>query len=365
MSLTSIKQCANAISRSTFGSVPLEFWQEVFTKDVIALCYHMVSDEVLSHFQLLRFKTTEQFEADVVFARNRTVTYRQLADHRLRNRRIPRNSILFTFDDGFAECYTVIRPILKKHQVDGVFFVTTDFLDDAASFFECRLSMCITHARALAVERVDPIIDELGIDVAAPARNPERHRAALDRLKALRLQTDDHPRRRALYLWLLSLGVDDRGEMERGCAVLEGDPTRDNDRSPMFMSRAQVKQLSREGFTVGAHGLNHRKLEDRDPEGLEQEIVSCCEVVREVTGQERVPFAFPYSGLGVKREVLAGILRRNPLVELVFDSGCLRRDPKFVVNRVFADDPPPEASTNVPAALRNSWCIPSAWHRAW
>jgi peptidoglycan/xylan/chitin deacetylase (PgdA/CDA1 family) len=364
MILTSLKQRANAISRSTFGNIPLEFWQRVFPKDVIALCYHMVSDEVLSHFQLLPFKTAEQFEADVVFARKSAITYGQLADHRLRNQRIPRNSILFTFDDGFAECFTVIRPILKKHQVDGVFFVATDFLDDAASFFECRLSMCISRARALEAERIDPIINELRIDAAAPARNPERHRAALDRLKALRLQTDDHPRRRALYLWLLSLGVDDRREMERACAVLQAYPTKANDRSSIFMSRAQVKQLSMEGFTIGAHGLNHRRLENRDPEGLEHEIVSCCEVVREVTGQERVPFAFPYGGLGVKREVLADILRRNPLVELVFDSGSLRRDPRFVVNRVFADDPPLEASTNVPTALQQSWCIPSAWHRA-
>jgi hypothetical protein len=61
--------------------------------------------------------------------------------------------------------------------------------------------------------------------------------------------------------------------------------------------------------------------------------------------------------------VIAGIMERNPVVELVFDSGCLRSDPRFIVNRVFNDVPGHGSESNTDRVLREAWSVPSAWFR--
>jgi hypothetical protein len=98
---------------------------------------------------------------------------------------------------------------------------------------------------------------------------------------------------------------------------------------------------------------------------IEHEIVSSCQAIRDITGQKRVPFAFPYFGRGIDRSFLADILARHPFIEMFFDSGPLSRDEPFVVNRVWAEDVTDALDeTNLPRILRNAWLTPSTWFRA-
>src|SRR5438270_5700358 len=103
---------AKRLARGALEQVPLGVWQRLFPKDVIALGYHIVSDEDLPHLKYYRYKNSAQFEADVAFVTKRfqIVSYEEVAAHRLRGIPLPPQSFLFTFDDGFAECYDVIRP---------------------------------------------------------------------------------------------------------------------------------------------------------------------------------------------------------------------------------------------------------------
>src|SRR5271166_2454178 len=161
---SALRRGARSVARAALAPLPLQFWEGVFPKDAIALCYHMISDERLAHCRLYPHKNTQQFESDVLFAKDRAVTYRRLVEHRLFGAPLPRNSLLFTFDDGFAECYDTVRPILLQHGVDGVFFVTTNLLDDRAAFLECTLSQCLTAAELLPRDRVDALLCSAGID---------------------------------------------------------------------------------------------------------------------------------------------------------------------------------------------------------
>jgi peptidoglycan/xylan/chitin deacetylase (PgdA/CDA1 family) len=354
-----LRDRVNGLTRRTFSPLPLNFWERAFPKDLIALCYHMVSDEDLQHFALYPYKTAAQFEADVRYARSRAVRYRDVVASRTGGTPLPLNSVLFTFDDGMAECFGVIRPILQRHGVDGVFFVTTDYLDERKPFLECTISRCLSAAAAAPLDTVRSALAQVAIE-DMPASDSERSITALKRLQSVRLPRGQ-PERRKLFLWLLGLREQDRVEIDRACDLLGIDGMA---RTKYFMSREEVGALAADGFTVGAHGLTHRSLEGLETREIEREVVASCEAVREITGQARVPFAFPYSGLAVDRAAIGEIVRRNPLVELVFDSGCLRRDPSFIVNRVFVDTPASAAASNLSATLRQAWSIPSAWFRA-
>jgi peptidoglycan/xylan/chitin deacetylase (PgdA/CDA1 family) len=277
--------------------------------------------------------------------------------HRLRREPLPHNAIIFTFDDGFAECYEVVRPILLAEGIDAVFFVTTALLDEENPFFECTLSLCLTAAVQLPPDRLDRAV--------AAIRHRARELTTPDRVQTAlrRLPLDGHPVRREVCLWILGLTESDADELARTCELLEVDGQAYVSRRPIFLSSAQVTQLARDGFTIGAHGLTHRTLEGSSVQELEREIVASCAIVKRLTGQERVPFAFPYSGVAIDRHAIEMILSRNPAIDLIFDSGCLRRDPAFIVNRVFADAPSAGFEPALARALSAAWSVPSAWFR--
>ncbi len=64
--------------------------------------------------------------------------------------------------------------------------------------------------------------------------------------------------------------------------------------------------------------------------------------------------------------MLAGLKERHPFIELIFDTGGLRREVPFVVDRVWADPPPADGvrRTNLPESLSRSWSYRQAWFRA-
>ena len=346
------RRWANAVARTTLSGIPLQLWQCVFPKDLVAICYHVVSDADLPHVQLYPFKTPAQFRADVAFARPWTVTYEAVVRSRLSGEALPRNSMLFTFDDGFAQCFDVVRPILLENEVDGVFFVSTSFIDNREIFSECALSLCITASRMLPIARILQVAEYFAVPMNIGATS------------GLGTALDDDRARVALVEWLRSIPFGGGPNIAEICLQLGVDPIGYARANPIFMTSDQVRQLALDGFTIGAHGLDHRLLEHLSLQEIEQEMVASCLAVREITKQERVPFAFPYSGLTIDRGAIAGILERNSFIELVFDSGCLRRDPQFIVNRVFNDFPSASDSSNVPDTLRNLWSLPSAWFRA-
>lgn len=345
-----LRRWANGVARTTLAGIPLHLWQCVFPKDLVALCYHVVSDADLPHVQLYPYKTSAQFRADVALVRPWTVTYEAVVRSRLSGEALPRNSMLLTFDDGFAQCFDVVRPILLENEVDGVFFVSTSFIDNREIFSECALSLCITASRTLPIARILQVAEYFAVPMDIVATS------------GLETALDGHRERGALIEWLRSNPFGGGANIAEICLQFGVDPIAYARGNPIFMTSDQVRQLASDGFTIGAHGLNHRLLEHLSLQEIEQEMVASCLAVSEITKQERVPFAFPYSGLTIDRDAIAGILRRNSLIELVFDSGCLRRDPQFIVNRVFNDLPPASGSSNVPDTLRSLWSLPSAWY---
>jgi peptidoglycan/xylan/chitin deacetylase (PgdA/CDA1 family) len=360
--LTDLSPRAKEIARIALRTIPLDLWQRLLPKDVIGLYYHVVSDESLDHMRLYPYKSAAQFENDIAFVHRRAVSYAQVAEHRLGQNSLPPNSVMITFDDGFAECYDVVRPILLRMGVDATFFVSTDFVDEKVPFFECALSLCVTAIERMTFVQAETMVAAAGISSDSLRLSLTRQARAPSRLHKWTALANLPPEKQLLLTWVLGFSADDGAEIEKACNLLCVDPLAYSSRRPIFMSSTQVRQLVSDGFTVGAHGLNHRHLEGCSATEIEYEIVASCAKIRDITGQPRVPFAFPYGGGRIDRRIIGDIVSRHAdLVDLIFDSGRLRRDPGFIVNRVSADEPPIGCKTNLPCALQNAWSTPTAW----
>jgi peptidoglycan/xylan/chitin deacetylase (PgdA/CDA1 family) len=192
------------------------------------------------------------------------------------------------------------------------FFVCTDFLDNRHLSYRSKVSLCIEKAKGLNEAQLEAIRREVG--------NGQR-------------------KQKDFRSWLLSLSCDEEELIDRTCKRLGVNVAEYLDRRRPFLTSAEIQNLSREGFVIGAHSTRHPDFRRLTQDEMEREVVESCKAVQELTGQKEVPFAFPFDGAGVDREFLARLRKNYPFVGLIFDIHGFRPDAPFVVNRIWVDKP--------------------------
>jgi peptidoglycan/xylan/chitin deacetylase (PgdA/CDA1 family) len=300
-------------------------------RDVIVFLYHVVSDDQLPHIRhIYPYKTPAAFEQDLLYLKKhfQLVGYDGLVEYRTRAHPIRLPLGLLTFDDGFQECYSVIRPLLLQHNIPAVFFITTDLLDNRTMLFRNKVSLCIekmTKAvggwQAGAFERLSKIV---GKEISS---------------------------RQDFIAWVKSLQPADQERLQATCHALEVDVVGYLKEHQPYLTSDQVCDLASDGFTIGAHSLSHTRLNRLSPGDVEREIVESCRIVAHLSHEAVVPFSFPFSAHRVERDFLADVLARNPIVGLLFDTKGLIRDREFILSRIWADPPGEGAQSNLPDLL--------------
>ncbi len=357
-----MKSALRATATRVLRHVPVPVWRRLFPKSAVGVCYHLVSDAEVPHVRHYPILDTATFEADLSYLRRTFgfVAYADLARRRRSPGAVRDNAAIVTFDDGFAECATVAAPILRRHGAGGVFFIITDLIDNAVLFRESEASLCIAAIGRQPVARVKAIVEDLGLSARlSPPPPPEASGAVRAPLQLARLFGPPEDELRPLLHWLLTLGAADVGLLRQLSVRLGVDPEGYVRGTRPYLTAMQIRGLHAQGFTIGAHGCSHRWLQGLPQAEAEREIVESCRIVRDLTGQHEVPFAFPYFGGGLDRGWLARLREQHAFIGLFFDTDGLREDAPFVVQRVFGErighDPTPDA------ILRRAWARPPAW----
>ncbi len=308
-----LKNAVRKLFVLTSQAVPLALYRRLLRPPVAVFCYHAVSGEALDHVCHYPYKSEREFEDDIVYLKKhyRILSYAQYRSLTAGQDKPDSPSCLITFDDGFAQCHSVVRPILRKHGASAVFFVTTGLLDNTTLAPEHTASLCLTAlARGCSRDLLKKINSAADTTFASSAGVQEFlrefHFAKSNAIAAI-------------------------------AGVLHIDPARyARERAP-FLTRGQVRALSAEGFTIGGHGVSHVRLDLVGREEARREITASCREVADMTGQEHVPFAFPHHGLRLDTQLFSEIRRDCSLVDLFFDAGWLWDESTFMRNRIWAD----------------------------
>ncbi len=327
----------NAVKRRAYRLLPLATLERLVPRALIGFHYHVVSHQALPHVRhLYGFKTPEQFEGDLRYLQRHyeLLSYPDLLSSNGRPHAGRQRAIL-TFDDGYRECFSVVRPILLRFGIPCTFFVTTGFLDNQRAFHRNLVSLCIDATERVTDREAESVSRDVwpDTDVAVGGR-----RGLVRRLRGLT---------RANV------------EIDRACERLGVDVAHFLREERPYLTREQVRTLASDGFTIGAHTRTHPVFDKTDPPALlESEIAGSCREVCAITGASQVPFAFPVHGGGVDRDFLAALRAREPSIGLIFDTGRLRRDRDFIVHRIPVERPQPAAASgmsNIPDHLRRAY----------
>jgi peptidoglycan/xylan/chitin deacetylase (PgdA/CDA1 family) len=357
---SAVRRAAN----NTLHLAPTSLWRRLFPKTEVGVCYHIVSDVAVPpvrHYQVLN---TAQFEADLDYLQRNLafISYEQLVQRRCVGGTVRDNSVILTFDDGFAECASVVAPLLRRRGLSCVFFVITDLIDNTELFRESAASLCITKILQLPVEDVEAIVNELNLGERLRGRRAETGSdPTILPLEVADLGPAPDPRLQPLLRWLLNLPAAEAGVLDRLQARLGVDPQDYLHRARPYLTTEQIRRLHADGFTIGAHSRSHRRLQSLPRGEAEREIVESCRIIRDLTGQSSVPFAFPYFGGELDRSWLGRLREQHDFIGLFFDTDGLREDEPFVVQRVFGERFGPDRTMD--AILRRAWSRRPAWRR--
>ncbi len=228
--------------------------------DYILPFYHAISDERLPHIaNLYRVKTIAEFEQDLdwLLQHFEAIDLQTFVQQQHGGKRSSRPTFLLSFDDGLREVYDVIAPILVRKGVPAVFFINSGFVGNRGLFFRYKASLL-----AEAGYRAGP-----GIPDVMDIRYHQRH--LLDEAAA-------------------GIGLDFEEFLRK---------------QQPYMGLAQLQELAQQGFTIGAHSVDHPEYQYLPVSAqIEQSKRSLDYVADHIQQQVRV-FSFPFTDYGVGNEL--------------------------------------------------------------
>ena len=184
-----------------------------------------------------------------------------------RNRQLPRKAVLITFDDAYYDFRDNAWPILKRYRLPATVFVSTGYAEQPnLSFWWDRLYRVLFFTR----KRVFHIstLGRLSLETSE------------ERIQSLR----------KLQNYIKTLSHDHAMNMVDGICFGLGDRYTIQESA---LSWEDLRQLAKEGVTLGAHTRTHPILTQLPVERVSEEVKGSIEDLRREIGNVLPIFAYP------------------------------------------------------------------------
>jgi peptidoglycan/xylan/chitin deacetylase (PgdA/CDA1 family) len=185
---------------------------------------------------------------------------------------LPRGTLFtaVTFDDGYIDCYTLVKPVLDDLGIRGIFFIPVAILETR------RLGWWDMAAYLLKRSTRD-FIEIDGRRFALGSQLPYTLRQILNLFKLEPAERTD-------------------GLLARLAKACEVEPPGKDRQSAELMDWTQVCRLREAGHSVGSHAWSHRTLATLKPEEQAREIGESRRELQAITGSNVISFAYPVGG---------------------------------------------------------------------
>ena len=245
------------------------------------LTYHRVNKDA---DPFLAAVPTDVFEAHMAYvASTHTVLPVEELVERAARRRLPRNALAITFDDGYRDTLTEAAPVLRRLGLPATVFLTTGLVGTGAVSWFDRLALAFKLTRVAALT--------VPAGSFALTSTDERLRtldAVLAHLKGLA----DSERSRSVEAILDALGAPDDGSL-----------------ADLMLTWDDVHALRMSGFSIGAHTVSHPVLSRVPPTRARVEIEQSRDAITAACGQAPRSFAYPNGRAGDYTETVKTLVR--------------------------------------------------------
>ncbi|HMJ62548.1 MAG TPA: polysaccharide deacetylase family protein [Bryobacteraceae bacterium] len=181
-----------------------------------------------------------------------------------------RTSVLITFDDGYLDNYTLAFPILRKHGVEGVFFLPTAFVGTGKLPWWDAIAYMIKKSRkkSIALDYPHPATFDLANDGAA--------------LVSMRI----------LHAFIQPAVKDPTrfiADLEKACETARPESSAER----LFLSWEEAREMQRGGMAFGSHTDTHEVLSKLSPERQREEVFRSREILERELDRPIDALAYP------------------------------------------------------------------------
>jgi peptidoglycan/xylan/chitin deacetylase (PgdA/CDA1 family) len=265
---------------------------------LVAPCYHIVSDAERPHVKhLYPFRDVRRFaqEVDFLLRRFKPVSLAEVTNWARGRAVLPRNAFHLSFDDGFREMSEIVAAVCRGKGVPVTFFLTTRFLDNKLLGFRHKASLLLQAFTSLSETRALSIVEE-----ASRGRD---------------LRCDQ-----GLRNFVLSVRHKDSPVLDEMARLLGLDFESYLRVERPYLTCDQVRKLLRDGFSIGAHSLDHPRYAELDLEQQIQQTSGSIEFLEQNFGVKERAFAFPFVSDGVSETFFHSVFSRQ-ICDVVFCIG--------------------------------------------
>lgn len=265
--------------------------------------YHMINDEEVLHTKhLYPHKTIKHFENDLDYILKyfAPISLTDLIAHQRDGKKLPARAFHLTFDDGFREMHDIVSPILLRKEIPATFFINSSFTDNKELCFQHKACLIVAH------------LSQHGISKSTQKQ--------IEDLLMLgdKIEKDLIPA--ILLIKYARMNV-----IDEIANVLEIDFRSYLNKIEPYLTQAQVQKLLADGFTIGAHSIDHPLYADLSLEDQIHQTLESVKYVRNTFHLDYGAFAFPHSDLGVSKTYFDEI-KKSGLVDLSFGTAGLIED---------------------------------------
>jgi len=259
----------------------IRIFRALFPKPLIILAYHRIydmKDEINFPFDPeLVSATPEDFKLQIQHLSKyfNPITFEDLIDYHNGNRKLPKDPVIITFDDGHTDNYTNAYPILKDLKTSATIFVSSDYLDSDETFWFDQVAYLIykSEKNNLSLNNNDFSIN------------------FNETVKSKRYATETTLR----YLMTLenSLRLSCLDELKNQLGVTIS--TTDQHKSSA-LSTDQVIEMSKNNIEFGSHTASHPILSKLTATELEYELKQSKADIERITNKPVNTIAYPVGG---------------------------------------------------------------------
>lgn len=252
-----------------------QYHRTLFGQGAVLLYHRVGSPE--SDPQLL-YVSARHFDEQIGWLKKNyhILSLEEWAELKKQNKRFPKNSILISFDDGYADNLLEALPILEKHQVPAVFYICTGNIGSTREFWWDAVE------RILLMSELQQTTIALKLDAHSFQFNEQNRETVYQQVLPL----------------LRAKNATDRDQMiETWAELLQAPPARHSHRS---MTWDEVRSMDQSPYAlIGAHTHGHPSLGALSRKEQRAEIQQSKDLLEQELGHEVRHFSFPF---GTKRD---------------------------------------------------------------
>ncbi|MBX3396368.1 MAG: polysaccharide deacetylase family protein [Phycisphaerae bacterium] len=255
------------------------FAARLFGGRLLTLCYHGVTPRYVTDGEcdLTGHVSVELFRSqlDWLAEHMQFVDLDQVIGSMNRRLRLPRRSVLITFDDGFLNNFEYALPVMKEFGIRPVFFVPSEPVSrpDRPLWY---LRIGLVTGRASGPELSVPT----GVSERFSLRTPADRASAYRRLHEI------------VSRWPAAARLEFTSELER----LNPTSPLSSETHRLFFAHADWDTIQRasDDADIGGHTVTHPALKHMDEESARREIEENRRVIADRIGVDPRAFAFPF-----------------------------------------------------------------------